>query len=60
MEENELPQPKPEKIIAQEKKKIYIEYLTPQVVQNNLEMVKENLQLVISEKLEDSKCINWC
>ncbi|CAK59690.1 unnamed protein product (macronuclear) [Paramecium tetraurelia] len=46
-------------IIYNSKKKPQIEYITPQIVQNNLEMVKENLKIVIQEKFEESKCLNW-
>ncbi|CAD8206468.1 unnamed protein product [Paramecium octaurelia] len=46
-------------IIYNQKKQPSVEYITPQIVQNNLEMVKENLKIVIQEKFEESKCLNW-
>ncbi|CAD8062203.1 unnamed protein product [Paramecium primaurelia] len=60
LEENEMPvaqQIQTEN--TQSKNQIFIEYLTPSVVKNNLDMVKENLHIVIEEKMEDSKCLNW-
>ncbi|CAD8182864.1 unnamed protein product [Paramecium pentaurelia] len=56
LNENEL---QTNDIIYHQNKQSYPEYITPQIVQNNLEMVKENLKIVIHEKFEESKCLNW-
>ncbi|CAD8078614.1 unnamed protein product [Paramecium sonneborni] len=59
LEENDIPAAEPQIETPQQKKQIYIEYLTPSVVKNNLDMVKENLHIVIEERMEDSKLLNW-
>ncbi|CAK72072.1 unnamed protein product (macronuclear) [Paramecium tetraurelia] len=59
LEENEMPVVEQQPENVKQKNQFTIEYLTPSVVKNNLDMVKENLHIVIEERMEDSKFLNW-
>lgn len=39
--------------------KIYVEYQTPLLIQNNIDQMRENVAALMDDALHDSKCRNW-